>query len=236
MKTITSNYTIKSDDKKLILDSSLESFILTLPESIGLGFEVEMICVGGTESVNSITIESTKETILINGDSAFVIDTDRAVVNLALQNIFGKVVHLSCTQGASGGTNTSGWNTITSNYATLENGLGLRTSSISQFANLADYLCLIDTSSGDVNADISSLDVTGLIKNYKVTGPNDLILEDYTNGFSNGENTLVISDSAIIFFDGIIWQILYNNEWKTKGCRWQGSDFDCAEDAPWSML
>ena len=23
---------------------------------------------------------------------------------------------------------------------------------------------------------------------------------------------------------------------KTKGCRWQGSDFDCAEDAPWSML
>ena len=128
MKTITSNYTIKSDDKKLILDSSLESFILTLPESIGLGFEVEMICVGGTESVNSITIESTKETIMINGDSYFTINTDRAVVNLALQNIFGKVVHLSCTQGASGGGAFTGWVlNETTNTTDLTSGLGITT-------------------------------------------------------------------------------------------------------------
>lgn len=223
MKTITSNYTIKNDDKKLILDSSLESFILTLPESIGLGFEVEMICVGGTESVNSITIESTKETIMINGDSYFTINTDRAVVNLALQRTAGKVVHLSCTQGASGGGGgDTGWTyDPLSSTTKLTNESGIRVGTIGNNGIDQNYLELIDTSLGDVICDISNQELeqnNGLIKNYKAYGGNNIILDSFA-GFSDNTTQLIVSDSCILFYDFAItgkWQILYNNEWKTK--------------------
>lgn len=223
MKTITSNYTIKNDDKKLILDSSLESFILTLPESIGLGFEVEMICVGGTESVNSITIESTKETIMINGDSYFTINTDRAVVNLALQRTAGKVVHLSCTQGASGGGGgDTGWTyDPLSSTTKLTNESGIRVGTIGNNGTDQNYLELIDTSLGDVICDISNQELeqnNGLIKNYKAYGGNNIILDSFA-GFSDDTTQLIVSDSCILFYDFAItgkWQILYNNEWKTK--------------------
>lgn len=218
MKIITSNYTIKSDDKKLILDSSLESFILTLPKSIGLGFEVEMICVGGTESVNSISIQSPKETILINKESGFVIDIDRAVVNLALQRTAGKVVHLSCTQGASGGGGgDTGW-TLQADATTLNDSLGLAVENVGLIASSPDFLTLVDATTGDITADLTALESgSKIIKNIKVTGPFDLILQS-TAGFSDGTNELIVSDSSIIFWDNVsgFWQILYNNEWKTK--------------------
>lgn len=210
MKAITTNYTIKNDDKKLILDSSLESFILTLPDSIGEGFAVELICVGGTESVNSITIQSPKSTILINGDSAFAIDTDRAVVNLALQAIYGKVVHLSCTQGAAGGGGGyTGWSANTQRTE-LDSNLGL---SVSTKNGTYDYISIIDTSAGDVTIDISSLENTVYyIKKFKKVGANKLFLQSFA-GFSDFSSLLEVPESCCIVYDPTnpIWEILYNN-------------------------
>jgi len=120
---------------------------------------------------------------------------------------------------AGGAQVDSGWTLTLDDYTRLNSWLRIATD-ISIVANTLDYLTVIDTSSEDITVELDEdIEIGGLIKNFKVTGPYNLILTSAITEFSNGTNELVISDSATIFLDstaGGVWQIFYNNEWKTK--------------------
>jgi hypothetical protein len=219
MKAITFNYTLSVNDmnKTLLVDTSKIAVTITVPKITPSGFKVTLIGVGGTESTNNITIAGESDAT-INDSASVAVANDRPVILINKTSDNGSNYNL-VTNAGSGGGGDSGW-TLQGGFATrLDSDLGVAVDSIGSLASNVDYLTIVDASVGDVTEDLTTIEVLGAkyIKQIKVTGPFDLILQS-TAGFSDGSNEIIVPDSCIIFFDTILdqWQILYNNEWKTK--------------------
>ncbi len=107
----------------------------------------------------------------------------------------------------------TGWGANTQ-ITQLHSNLGLSVSTFDTNGYNFDYISLIDASVTDVFADLETIEIyNGLIKVYKVKGPNKLFLESSVSGFSDGTNILEVSEYAVIVYDlpNAKWQILYNN-------------------------
>jgi hypothetical protein len=214
MKAITFNYTLSVNDmnKTLLVDTSKIAVTITVPKITPSGFKVTLIGVGGTESTNNITIAGESDAT-INDSASVAVANDRPVILINKTSDNGSNYNL-VTNAGSGGGGDSGW-TLGADSARLNDDLGLNFGLVSDAVYSFNPYSVIDTSSIDVQASIDDLETEGQLKIYKVQGENNIILDSIA-GFSDGTQTLAIYDSAIIIFDGTIWQILYNNEWKTK--------------------
>jgi len=213
MKAITFDYTLSVNDmnKTLLVDTSKVAVTITVPKITPSGFKVTLIGIGGTESTNNITIAG--EGATINNSASVAVTNDRPIILINKTSDNGSNYNLVTNAGAGGGGD-SGW-TLGVDSTILNDDLGLNFGLVSDAADSLNPYSVIDTSLNDVQASIDDLETEGQLKIYKVQGENNIILDSIA-GFSDGTQTLTIYDSAIIIFDGTVWQILYNNEWKTK--------------------
>jgi len=204
VKNIRKDYTVKPSDKVLFVHTAVP-ITITVPKQIpdNLSF---IILGSGTESTNNITIAYPNQ-------SSTVVSTDSSITVITHN---GDNLFSVNSAGGSGGSDT-GW-ALQADASKLNDSLGLAVENVGLLASNPDFLTLVDATAEDITADLTALESgSKIIKNIKVTGPFNLIL-DSTAGFSDGTNELIVSDSCIIFWDSVsgFWQILYNNEWKTK--------------------
>lgn len=203
VKNIRKNYTVKASDKILFVHTAVPitiTFPKTFPNDLSF-----VILGSGTESTNNITIAYPDQS-----DTVISTDNSITVITHNGDNLFS----VNSAGASGGGVGDVGWS-LNADSARLNDDIGLNFGLVSSFIDSLNPLSVIDTSSGDVQSSIDALEDQGQIKIYKAQGINNIIL-DSLSGFSDGTNTITVVDSAILFFDGVIWQILYNNEWKTK--------------------
>lgn len=203
VKNIRKNYTVKASDKILFVHTAVPitiTFPKTFPNDLSF-----VILGSGTESTNNITIAYPDQS-----DTVVSTDNSITVITHNGDNLFS----VNSAGASGGGVGDVGWS-LNADSARLNDDIGLNFGLVSSSIDSLNPLSVIDTSSGDVQSSIDALEDQGQIKIYKAQGINNIIL-DSLSGFSDGTNTITVVDSAILFFDGTIWQVLYNNEWKTK--------------------
>lgn len=203
VKNIRKNYTVKASDKILFVHTAVP-ITITFPKVFPN--DLTFVILGsGTESTNNITIAYPDQS-----DTVISTDNSITVITHNGDNLFS----VNSAGASGGGGGDVGWS-LNADSARLNDDIGLNFGLVSSSIDSLNPLSVIDTSSGDVQSSIDALEDQGQIKIYKAQGINNIIL-DSLSGFSDGTNTITVVDSAILFFDGTIWQVLYNNEWKTK--------------------
>lgn len=198
------NYQINSSNEFIIIDTT-DVVTLYLPHMLK-----------DNDRINVISVVAAPYIRLAYGNSGlYDLTTDYGYLQFEYNSSADSYVFRELVAPAGGGGD-NGW-TLEASVTRLNSDLGISVDSINPIASNVDYLSVIDTSVSDVTTDITSLESANIIKNIKVSGPYDLILQS-TAGFSDGTNELIVTDSAILFHDVLAgkWQIVYNNEWKTK--------------------
>jgi len=212
MKVVTQNSNLVNEIT--VVDTTNVNITLQMPRATFAERNFKVIKIGA----GSLVINCGDKT-LIDASTSKTITDSNVIIDLVYQNTTDNVNIISLVSGVpGGGGGDTGW-TLDASVTYLNDSLGLGVENYATTTEFAEYMCIVDTSSGDVTEDLTSAETTypNIFKFIKVAGVSNLILQS-TQGFDIGGNELLVSDFCILFNDtvGPVWQVLYNTEYKTK--------------------
>jgi len=211
MKVITKNSNLVNDIT--VVDTTNVNITLQLPKATFAERNFKIIKIGA----GLLNIDGYPN-VLINNEERLTINDSNVIIDLIYQNTTENVNIISVVSGSAGGGDYVGW-TLGTGVTRLDNSIGLTIEGISTNVEGQDYVVIIDTTTGPVIQDLTLAEEAwnNIFKFIKVNG-NDLLTLQSDQGFDIGGNELVVSDSCLLFNDATapVWQVLFNNEWKTK--------------------